>query len=469
MFRAKHAKDAKKDKSILAFHLLDLSFASFAPLREMLFLFLFPWRSWRALRETIFCLLILIAGGRAIAADPPLPRDAPDRHEGPTACAQSQCHGAAQPSAFAVVQEDEYNIWRSQDPHAKAFKALASPAAKKIARNLGLGDPQQEGRCLSCHTDFVPEARRGKKFALSDGVTCEACHGAAERWIGDHSNGRRTHAENVASGMFPTDDPVQRGRVCFSCHMGTVAHPMTHVLLGAGHPRLAIELDTFTTARPAHHREDADYRQRKPGQSPTRTWALGQVQAAVQWLALARSSRLGTELMPEYGFFECYGCHRSLVPGTPSAGGPRYDDCHVRMLAIVAERVLPSATAEIHTQLARLAGAQGRGAAETALATLAAAADKVDAAARGYSYTKEDARAWQERLLRLAREGEYVRYATAEQASYALGALAAALEESERPAVQAALDALFKTADDGSAFDPAAWRKAADNLARQLR
>jgi len=414
-------------------------------------------------------VLLLLAAAPALAADPPLPRDSPDKHLGSKSCAESQCHGAAQPSAFAVVQEDEYNIWKGQDPHAKAFQALAGPLAKKIAKNLALGDPQQEGRCLDCHTDHVAEGQRGQKFALADGVGCEACHGAAERWMGDHSNGHRTHAENVATGMFPTEDPAQRGRLCFSCHMGTAAHPMTHELLGAGHPRLAIELDTFTSARPAHHREDADYRQRKPGQSPTRTWAIGQVQAAVQWLGLARNAKLGSGLLPEFSFFECYGCHRNLTPGAASVGGPRYDDCHVRMMGIVAERVAPAQAGDVFALLGKLASASGRPAAEDLLGRLAAAADKVDAAARAYTYSKDDARAWQERLLRLAREGEYVRYGTAEQASYALGALAAAQGESERPAVQAALDALFKSADDGSAFDPAAWRKAADNLARQLK
>ena len=40
-------------------------------------------------------------------------------------------------------------------------------------------------------------AQQGVQFKMSDGVGCEACHGGAQRWLGDHVTGKTTHADLV--------------------------------------------------------------------------------------------------------------------------------------------------------------------------------------------------------------------------------------------------------------------------------
>jgi hypothetical protein len=76
---------------------------------------------------------------------------------------------------------DQWAIWTGS-AHARAFESLASEASAKIAADMGLGDPQKESACLKCHTtraflgDAVLVSEKGK-YADSEGVGCEACHG----------------------------------------------------------------------------------------------------------------------------------------------------------------------------------------------------------------------------------------------------------------------------------------------------
>ncbi len=76
---------------------------------------------------------------------------------------------------------DQWTIW-TESAHARAFDILASEASAKIAADKGLGDPQKEPACLKCHTtrvflgDGVLVSEKGK-YADSEGVGCESCHG----------------------------------------------------------------------------------------------------------------------------------------------------------------------------------------------------------------------------------------------------------------------------------------------------
>ena len=64
--------------------------------------------------------------------------------------------------------------------------------------------------------------------------------------------------------MYPTDQPVARAQLCLSCHFGTEQNKfVTHRIMGAGHPRMSFELDTFTAIQPAHYIADKDYAERK--------------------------------------------------------------------------------------------------------------------------------------------------------------------------------------------------------------
>ena len=117
----------------------------------------------------------------ALAAEAPLPIADKDSHMGVFSCAGSTCHGAVQPWQNANILQNEYITWQRKDKHAKAYQVLLNERSKRIARNLGLKSAHTAKICLDCHADNVLEARRYRTFQITDGVTCEACHGGAGR------------------------------------------------------------------------------------------------------------------------------------------------------------------------------------------------------------------------------------------------------------------------------------------------
>ncbi len=64
-------------------------------------------------------------------------------------------------------------------------RCSSTNARKRIARNLGLKEPPHEGEALPRlpYATIRRRRRRGERFKLTDGVSCEACHGPAEPWI----------------------------------------------------------------------------------------------------------------------------------------------------------------------------------------------------------------------------------------------------------------------------------------------
>jgi len=81
---------------------------------------------------------------------------------------------------------DQWKIWTGS-AHAGAFETLASTESKKIAAEMGLGDPQSEYACLKCHAtraylgDAVVVSEKAK-YDDSEGVGCESCHGPGSEY-----------------------------------------------------------------------------------------------------------------------------------------------------------------------------------------------------------------------------------------------------------------------------------------------
>ena len=205
--------------------------------------------------------------------------DAPAKALGVVTCSGSTCHGAAKPLSESKVMQNEFITWHREDRHARAYRSLLGEQGQKIAKNLGLESAANAPECLSCHTNLVPAAQRGKRYNVADGVACEACHGPASKWLGMHVTGEASRADNLKVGMYPTEEPVARAKLCLSCHLGNDSKFATHRIMGAGHPRIGFELDTFTHIQPAHYRVDADYRSRKQVYGGMQVWAVGQVLA----------------------------------------------------------------------------------------------------------------------------------------------------------------------------------------------
>lgn len=113
---------------------------------------------------------------------------------------------------------NQFAAWEN-GPHSKAFETLASDAAKKIAAERGIEDPQKADECLRCHTTAFgadkKQIKRGFKTEL--GVQCESCHGPG----GDHSKARFAAAmeENpvhvIEDGEIVSLPPQE---TCLQCH-----------------------------------------------------------------------------------------------------------------------------------------------------------------------------------------------------------------------------------------------------------
>ena len=237
-------------------------------------------------------------------------------HLGVASCAGNNCHGAIERLRSSSVPQNEYLIWSKSDKHRLAYKALLDPRGIRIAHNLGLPDALSAAICLNCHTDNVPRDRRGPQFQLSDGVGCEACHGGASNWLGIHISGAG-HAANLAAGLYPTEQPVARAGKCLSCHFGDPADPerfATHRIMGAGHPRMGFELDTYTAAEPAHFTVDRGYIERKGPVNDAKVWAVGQSSNLVKRMdALIDPHNAPKGLQPELVMFDCDACHHSVT------------------------------------------------------------------------------------------------------------------------------------------------------------
>lgn len=368
------------------------------------------------------------------------PQYGQDLHIGVTSCAGSTCHGATSPWENSTVLQNEYVTWSQKDPHSKAYTVLLNDASKRIAANLGLPNAHEADLCLDCHADNTPKDKRGRFFQISDGVACEACHGGAQRYLGIHISGAANHQDNLNAGMYPTEDPVKRAELCLSCHFGDDKKFVTHRIMGAGHPRMSFELDTFTAIQPAHFEIDNDYRKRKAVANGVRTWAIGQAIALKRRVDAAADAKRGWDgLFPELVLFDCQACHHPLTAPTwqprPSTGLPsgvvRFDDSNALMLGIIADHVDSDLGATLKQQMKDLHAStlQGLEAYKAAANALKETADGLVAKFSTHAFGKDDIAALMTGVLAEAAAAEFSDYAGAEQAVMALSAIAAAARE----------------------------------------
>jgi len=109
-----------------------------------------------------------------------------------------------------------YNIWE-KELHAKAFESLGTDKAKEAAKKHGVEDPQKDEKCLNCHT-VKPVLAEGDTITHEEGVSCEACHGAAEEYLKPHNKEGLDAAVKV--GMVPLRRMTEeeRAQICIRCH-----------------------------------------------------------------------------------------------------------------------------------------------------------------------------------------------------------------------------------------------------------
>src|SRR6202048_807843 len=100
------------------------------------------------------------------------------KYLGPGSCAATSCHGSVKPVADSRILQNEYSTWIIKDKHSKAYQALTGDIGERMARILKLGSKAEDApKCLACHALSPAPERRGRAFEVSEGVSCENCHG----------------------------------------------------------------------------------------------------------------------------------------------------------------------------------------------------------------------------------------------------------------------------------------------------
>ena len=298
--------------------------------------------------------------------------------------------------------------------------------------------PHRRKVCLDCHADNVAQAQRGERFQITDGVGCETCHGGAELWISSHADKGVPHADNLAKGLYPTEDPVKRAELCLSCHMGTPDRMITHRIMGAGHPRLSFELDTFTWINP-HYEVDDDYIARKGEFNGVRDWGVGQGVAAATALDTLLDPQHGWNgIFPELVLFDCHACHRRMDGGkwAPRQGtglGPgvvRLNDANVVMFRHVLSAVDGSAAARVleQTRILHRATTQSRDATAAAAQRLRDDLRALLPRVAAHDFGADSLAPILDSLVADGERGEFRDFAAAEQAAKAASSVIVAFE-----------------------------------------
>jgi Cytochrome c554 and c-prime len=397
-------------------------------------------------------------------------------YTGPGSCASTTCHGSVTPRTDNRVLQDEYSIWIVRDKHSKAYASLQGNIGERMAAILGIGKAEAAPKCLACHALDVPAGQRARTFELSEGVSCESCHGPAAAWLGPHTERDWTHEKSLALGMYDTRDLTKRTEKCLSCHLGSDDKSVDHEMIAAGHPDLYFELDSFSAVMPRHWKEPGE-----PGEPEhsdpwydVRELTTGQA-VQLQQSLLRLASRAHGKPWPEFSELQCYSCHHSLTtpenswrqargypgrrPGDPPWNPSRYTIFH----EVIFQADGDDAT-KLDSELSRLA---------QLMSQLNPDRDAVAASANNCAHLVGDLSsklnampsdsASTLRLLQkilgdadnVSGQGEHA----AAQAAMAIQSLFVAYERNQKlqnaTEIRAAISALFQDLQDPSAYDPA--------------
>lgn len=232
-------------------------------------------------------------------------------------CASSACHGDN--PKYAGQLKCAVTLWTRDDPHAKSFMVLFSERSKRmLASYKGLNSladakPESEALCLKCHAMHAEKSQQGEKFDVTEGVGCEACHGASGKWQELHMQSTwksLTDDERAAQGMYPIHKAGSRAMVCTSCHLGAPDREVNHDLIAAGHPALYMDLSAQNSRMPPHWGETRSMQQ---ADFDARLWVASQVGAVRQSLLLLEARATDSKRpWPEFAEYDCLACHQSL-------------------------------------------------------------------------------------------------------------------------------------------------------------
>jgi cytochrome c554/c'-like protein len=418
----------------------------------------------------------------------------PGKYIGPGSCAATSCHGSVKPIAGSRILQNEYSTWILKDKHSRAYQVLTQDVGERMARILKLGTKAEEApKCLACHALYTTGQQRGRPFSISEGVSCENCHGPAQGWLGQHTakDSPEKHAKSVELHMTDTRNIILRTEKCLECHLGTKDKFVDHEMIAAGHPDLFFELDSFSAIMPRHWNQP---RQSASGQAVEdaawvglRDWSTGQ---AVQLHALmnrltwrAKNERYDKkDVWPEYSELSCFACHHSLGPAKDSwrqehgypgrrPGDPGFNGSRYAVFRILAKQVDSSAAQELDQHLTAVWDEMSKLNPDRSAVANAAnvAAPIARRMAEKLSTMPFDQDVALKTMQGITADAENIALAderAAEQAAMALDSLYIAYSKQAKPAnsaeVRAAINALFQQLENPSAYN-------ADQFAASLR
>ncbi len=416
--------------------------------------------------------------------------DGAGKYTGPGSCASTSCHGSIAPRTENDVLQNEYSTWILQDKHAQSYKALTGNIGERMAGILGLGKAETAPRCLACHALNPPPAERSRTFDVSEGVSCESCHGPASGWLGPHTERDWTHQKSVELGMFDVRSVAKRAEKCLGCHLGGEEKFVDHEMIAAGHPDLFFELDSFSAVMPRHWKEPGE-----PGAAEqsdpwydVRELTTGQaVQLRESMLRLASRSR--GKIWPEYSEMQCYACHHSLTSAEQSwrqargypdrrPGDPPWNASRYAVFRDVVHELDEQDAGQLDTQISQLTKLMSRlnpdrDAVASAAANSAQMADALVAKIRAAAYDRASTLRMLQKISADADDISGQGEQSAAQAAMAIQSLFVAYDRDSKlqnsAELRAAIGVLFQQLENPSAYDPARFARQMQQVSALLR
>jgi len=104
-------------------------------------------------------------------------------------------------------------VWSTHDfHHLRPYATLETARSERLAEVLRIGNPAQSQRCTVCHAPFqtVRAGQLSQTARISEGVSCENCHGPAENWLRAHTRPDWSHEDRVHAGMREIVETIAR-------------------------------------------------------------------------------------------------------------------------------------------------------------------------------------------------------------------------------------------------------------------
>ena len=442
--------------------------------------------------SNFFLFRVAICASFVILAPLLSAQNEPIKYIGPGSCAATSCHGSVKPVEGSRILQNEYSTWIIKDKHSRAYQALTGDIGERMARILKSGAKAEEApKCLACHALNPPQDQRGRAFEISEGVSCENCHGPASAWLGPHTTRSWPHEKSVALGMYDTRNIIHRTEKCLECHLGTKNKFVDHEMIAAGHPDLYFELDSFSAVMPRHWKVPRESEPGKPVENAAwvglREWSTGQavqLRAAMERLTWrAKFERYDKkEIWPEYSELSCFACHHALGPAKDSwrqehgyagrrPGDPAWNSSRYVVFSLLAKQVDSATAQDLERQLAVVSGEMSKlNPDRNTIVSAATAAAPLAMRIAERLETMQYEQAIALRMLQsISDDAENIALAderAAEQATMAMDSLYIAYSKEAKPAnaaeVRAAINGLFQQLENPSAYN-------ADQFASALR